>query len=134
MRIFPYGRNVATVVLAVMEKDRHDASQKRRAFARVGDPCREVKMARGVTKSATPGPSKPLLGTKSSAPGPSKPLLALPVQEQRPPSPPRAAETEVDRAEASMDIFVDDYLLGGVPIFDTHIGRGLVGEFFWIRF
>ena len=46
MRIFPYGRNVAAVVSAVMEKDHQDASRKHRAFARVGDPRREVKMAR----------------------------------------------------------------------------------------
>jgi hypothetical protein len=37
----------------------------------------------------------------------------------------------VGRAEASMDISVDDYLLGGVSIFDAHTGRGLVGEFFF---
>jgi hypothetical protein len=37
---------------------------------------------------------------------------------------------EVGRAEASMDISVDDYLLGGVSIFDARTGRGLVGEFF----
>jgi hypothetical protein len=37
---------------------------------------------------------------------------------------------EVGRAEASMDISMDDYLLGGVSIFDAHTGRGLVGEFF----
>jgi hypothetical protein len=46
MRIFSYGGNVAAFVLAVMEKDRQDASWKRWAFARVGDPRREVKMAR----------------------------------------------------------------------------------------
>jgi hypothetical protein len=56
------------------------------------------------------------------------------MQERRPPSPLRAAETEVGRAEASVDISVDDYLLGGISIFDAHTGRGLVGEFFWIRF
>jgi hypothetical protein len=52
MKIFPYGRNVAAVVSAVMEKDRQDASRKRRVFARVGDPRREVKMAWGIVKSA----------------------------------------------------------------------------------
>jgi hypothetical protein len=36
MKIFPYGRNVGTVVSAVMEKDRQDAPRKCRAFARVG--------------------------------------------------------------------------------------------------
>jgi hypothetical protein len=48
MRIFPYGRNVADVVSAVMEMDRQDASRKHRAFARVGDPRLEVNMARGA--------------------------------------------------------------------------------------
>jgi hypothetical protein len=130
MRIFPYGRNVATVVSVVMEKDRQDASRKHRAFARVGDLRHEVKMARGVVKAAAPGTSKPLLGAKSAAPGPSKPLPTVPVQERRPPSLPRAAEAEVGKVGASMDISVEDYLLGGVSIFDAHIGPGLVGEFF----
>ena len=114
-----------------MEKDRQDASRKRLTFARVEDPRREVKMARGVAKSAAPGTSKPLLGAKSAALGPSKPLPAVPVQERRPPSPPCAVETEVGRVGDSMDISVDDYLLGGVSIFDAHTGRGLVGEFFF---
>jgi hypothetical protein len=47
MRIFPYGWNVAAIVSVVMEKDRQDAPRKRRAFDRVGDPCRVVKMAWG---------------------------------------------------------------------------------------
>jgi hypothetical protein len=131
MRIFPYGGNVATVVSAVMEKDRQDASRKRRAFARVGDPCHEVKMARGVAKSTAPCTSKPPLGAKSAAPSPSKPLPAVFVQEQRPPSPSRAAEAEVGKVGASMDISVEDYLLGDVSIFDAHTGQGLVGEIFF---
>jgi hypothetical protein len=57
MKIFPYGRNVGAVVLAVMEKDRQDASRKRLAFVRVGDPRREVKMARGSAKSVAPTPA-----------------------------------------------------------------------------
>jgi hypothetical protein len=133
MKIFPYGQNVAAVVSAVMEKDCQDASQKRRAFARVGDPRRKVKMARGIAKSAAPGTSKPPLGAKSAAPGPSKSLPVVPVTEQRPASPPRTAETEVGGAEVSMDISVDDFLVGGVPMFDAHIGRGLVGEYFLMR-
>jgi hypothetical protein len=32
-----------------------------------------------------------------------------------------------------MDISVDDFLVGGVTIFDTHTGRGLVGEVFLTR-
>jgi hypothetical protein len=79
MRIFPYEWNVVAVVSAVMEKDRQDASRKRRAFARVGDPCCEVKMARGAAKSAAPGTSKPPLGAKFAAPSPSKLLPVMPV-------------------------------------------------------
>jgi hypothetical protein len=33
-----------------------------------------------------------------------------------------------------MDISVDDYLVGGVAIFDAHTGRGSVGEFVWDLF
>jgi hypothetical protein len=70
---FPYGRNIAVVVSAVMDKDRQDATRKRRAFARIGDPSREVKKARGVAKSAVSGSSKPPLVAKPDAPGPSRP-------------------------------------------------------------
>jgi hypothetical protein len=125
MKIFPYGRNVVVFVSVVMEKDRQDASQKRRAFARVGDPRREVKMARGITKSSAPSASKPPPGAKSTAPSPSKLLPAVPAQERRPPSPSRSSG-----AEDSMDFFVDDYLVGSVAMFDAHTRQGLVGEFF----
>jgi hypothetical protein len=45
LRIFPYGRNIAAVVSAVMNKDRQDAAQKRRAIVRMADPRREAKRA-----------------------------------------------------------------------------------------
>jgi hypothetical protein len=131
MKIFPYGRNVAVVVSIVMEKDRQDARRKHRAFARAGDPRREVKMAWGSAKSTAPGSSKPSLGVKSAAPGPSKPLSAVPAQERRPPSPPRTTETGVGGAEVSMDVSVEYYLVIGVVIFYAHTGRGPVGEFFF---
>jgi hypothetical protein len=38
LRVFPYSRNIATVVSAVMNKDRQDAAQKRRAVVRMADP------------------------------------------------------------------------------------------------
>jgi hypothetical protein len=75
MKIFPYGWNVAVVVPAVMEKDHQDALQKRRAFARVGDPRCEVKMARASAKPAAPNSSKPLPG----APGASMSFPAVPT-------------------------------------------------------
>jgi hypothetical protein len=64
------------------------------------------------------------------APDTSMPLPAAPTQERRPPSPPRAAETVVGGTDVSMDISVDDYLVGGVAIFDANTGRGPIGEFF----
>jgi hypothetical protein len=125
MKIFCYERNVVAVVSTVMEKDRQDASQKCQTFARVGDPRREVNIVRGTAKSAAPGTSKPPLGAKAATPGPSKPLPVVTAQERRPPSPPRTGG-----AEDSMDIFVADYLVGGVVMFDAHIGWGLVKSFF----
>jgi hypothetical protein len=55
LRIFPYGRNIVVVVSAVMNKDRQDAAQKRRAVIRPADPRREAKKARGSAKAAAPG-------------------------------------------------------------------------------
>jgi hypothetical protein len=130
MKIFPYGRNVATVVTTVMEKDRQDAPWKRRAFARVGDLRREVKMAWAGAKPVAPGANMPPPG----GPGPSVPLPALPTQERRPASPTHAAKAAVGGAEVSLDISVEDYTMGGVTIFDTHTRRGPVGEFlFWTK-
>jgi hypothetical protein len=72
LRIFPYGRNIAVVVSAVMNKDRQDAAQKRRAVIGLPDPRREAKRARGSVKAAAPGGSQPTLATKPVAPGSSK--------------------------------------------------------------
>jgi hypothetical protein len=121
MKIFPYEWNVATVVTTVMEKDRQDASRKRRAFARNCDPRHEVKMAQASTKPAAPGANMPPLGT----PGPSAPLPALPTH---------AAEAAVGGTKVSLDISVEDYTMGGVVIFDAHTGRGPAGEFLFCCF
>jgi hypothetical protein len=48
LKIFPYGRNIAAVVSAVMERDCQDAARKRRAVTRVGDPFLEAKKAWGA--------------------------------------------------------------------------------------
>jgi hypothetical protein len=50
LKVFPYGRNIAAVVSAVMEKDHQDAAQKRRAVVRIADPMREAKKARGALR------------------------------------------------------------------------------------
>jgi hypothetical protein len=69
LKVFPYGQNIAAVVSTVMEKDRQDAAQKRRAVVRIGDPLREAKKARGSVKAAAPGSSKPVPATKLATPG-----------------------------------------------------------------
>jgi hypothetical protein len=126
MKIFPYGRNIAAVVSAVMDKDRQDAVRKRRAFARVGDPIREVKRARGDAKSTAPGsgnpplaakpvvprPSKSSVGARAVASGAGKPPSAEPTKERRPSSPVRTDEEVAGGADFDTDICVDDYLIG----------------------
>jgi hypothetical protein len=72
LKVFPYGRNIAVVVLAVIEKDRQDAVQKHRAVVRIADPMREAKKARESVKAAAPGSSKPVPAAKLAAPGHSK--------------------------------------------------------------
>jgi hypothetical protein len=119
MKIFPYERNVGAIVSAVMEKYRQDAPRKRRAYARLADPRCEAKMTRPSVKPAAPGASMP-------------PPVA-PIHERRPPSPPCTAEVTVAGTEASKELSVDDYLVGGVAMFDAHTRLAPDGEFFFVR-
>jgi hypothetical protein len=126
LKIFPYGRNIAAVVSAVTEKDRQDAAQKRQAVVRIGDPFREAKKARGGTKYAAPGSSKPVPAVKPAAPRPSKastgvkaaasgagkPPSGGPAKGQRMPSPARTDEAAVRVADFDTDICVGDYFVG----------------------
>jgi hypothetical protein len=50
LKVFPYGRNIAAIVSVVMERDRQDTAQKRRAVVRIADPMREAKRAQGARK------------------------------------------------------------------------------------
>jgi hypothetical protein len=68
LRVFPYGRNIAVVVSAVMNKDRQDAAQKHRVVVRMADPMRKAKRARGSMKAAASGSSKPVPAAKPAAP------------------------------------------------------------------
>jgi hypothetical protein len=70
LRVFPYGRNIAALVSAAMDKDRQEAAQKRRAVIRL--PEARPKRAQGTAKAAAPGGSQPTLAAKSAAPGSSK--------------------------------------------------------------
>jgi hypothetical protein len=118
MRVFPYGRNIAAVVLAVMDKDRQEAAQKRRAVIRL--PEARPKRARGTAKSAALGGSQSTLAAKSAAPGSSKvPEVAKAAgaggtksasvgsaKARELASPARRV------ADFATDISVDDYLVG----------------------
>jgi hypothetical protein len=69
-KVFPYGRNIATVVSAVMDKDRQGAAQKRQAVVRLHEA--RPKRPRGAAKAAAPGGSQPPLAAKSAAPASSR--------------------------------------------------------------
>jgi hypothetical protein len=126
LKIFPYGRNIATVVSTVMEKDRQDAAQKRRVVVRIGDPFREAKKARGGAKSAAPGSSKPVPAAKPAAPRPSKasagakaaasragkPPSGEPAKGRRLPSSAHTDEAATRFADFNTDICVGDYFVG----------------------
>jgi hypothetical protein len=69
-RVFPYGRNIAAVVSAVMDKDRQGAAQKRQAAVRLVEA--RPKRQRGFSKAAASGGGKPPLAAKSDAAASSK--------------------------------------------------------------
>jgi hypothetical protein len=69
-KVFPYGRNIAAVVSAVMDKDRQGAAQKRQAVVRLHEA--RPKRQRGAAKAAAPGGGKPPLAAKSVVPASSK--------------------------------------------------------------
>jgi hypothetical protein len=116
--VFPYGRNIAAVVSAVMDKDRQEAAQKCRAVIRL--PEARLKRARGTAKAAASGGSQPTLATKSAAPGSSKvpdvmkaagagvakSASAGAAKARDLPSPAKRV------ADFGTDISVDDYLTG----------------------
>jgi hypothetical protein len=109
LRVFPYGRNTAVVVSAVMNKDRQDAAQKRRVVIRMVDPVHEAKRAVvklvPAAKTAAPGGSKASTGEKAAAVGGTKPPPGGPSPEKLPPSGKRVADF-------GTNISVDDYLVG----------------------
>jgi hypothetical protein len=51
-KMFPYGRNIAAVMSAVMDKDRQGAAQKRQAVVRLHEA--RPKRQRGAAKAAAP--------------------------------------------------------------------------------
>jgi hypothetical protein len=124
-RVFPYGRNIAAVVSAVMDKDRQGAAQKRQAVVRLVEA--RPKRHRGAAKAAAPGGGKPPLAAKSGAPASSKAPEATAGaggSKSTKMVPPSSGVAEVAKAARELplsgkrvadfatDINVDDYLVG----------------------
>jgi hypothetical protein len=126
-KVFPYGRNIAAVVSAVMDKDRQGPAQKRQAVVRLHEA--RPKRQRGAAKAAAPGGSQPPLAAKSTAPassrapeaakaaaaGGSKSAKAAPVSGRVPEAAKATRELPPPGkrvADFATDISVDDYLVG----------------------
>jgi hypothetical protein len=126
-RVFPYGRNIAVVVSAVMDKDRQGAAQKRQAVVRLHEA--RPKRPRGTAKAAAPGGSQPPLAAKSAAPrssrapkaakaaaaGGTKSGKAAPVSSRAPEAAKATRELPLPGkrvADFATDISVEDYLVG----------------------
>jgi hypothetical protein len=144
-RVFPYGRNIAAVVSAVMDKDRQEAAQKRRAVVRL--PEARPKRARGTAKAAALGGSQSTLVAKSAGPGSSKVpdvVKAAGAGGAKSTSAEAAKARELPPpgkriADFGTDISVDDYLTGKsltlfflffcffVFLMRRRIGRGATG-------
>jgi hypothetical protein len=120
LKVFPYGWNIAAVVSAVMNKDRQDAAQKRRAVVRIADPRREAKRARGGTKASASGSSQPMSAVKPAVPGPSKASTGAKIaasSRTKPPPGGSAKRRELPSpgrrvADFGMNISVEDYFVG----------------------
>jgi hypothetical protein len=125
-RVFPYGRNIAAVVSAVMDKDRQGASQKRQAAIRIVE-ARPKRQKRGSAKDAVPSGGKPPLAAKSGVPASSKaPEAAAGAGGSKPAKavPPLSRVAEAAKAARALpsagkrvadfatDICVEDYLGG----------------------
>jgi hypothetical protein len=124
-RVFPYGRNIAVVVSAVMDKDRQGVAQKRQAAVRIVEA--RPKRQRGSAKAAASGGGKPPLAAKSGAPASSKAPEATAGaggSKSTKVVPPLSGVAEVAKAARALpsagkrvadfatDISVEDYLSG----------------------
>jgi hypothetical protein len=135
LRVFPYGRNIAAVVSAVMNKDRQDVAQKRRAVVRMVDPVREAKRTRGSAKAAASGSSKPVPAAKPSAPSASKASTgekAAAAGGTKPPpggpSPAKLPPLGKRVADFGTNISVDDYLVGKYFFDRRHVAGSSEGQ------
>jgi hypothetical protein len=124
-KVFPYGRNIAAVVSAVIDKDRQGAAQKRQVIVRLHEA--RPKRQRGAAKATALGGGQPPLAAKSAVPassrapeaaaaaGGSKSVKAAPASGRVPEAvkaarglPPPGKRV----ADFATDISVEDYLVG----------------------
>jgi hypothetical protein len=142
LRVFTYGRNIAAVVSAVMNKDRQEAAQKRRAVIRL--PKARPKRARGTAKATAPGGSQPTLAARPAAPGSSKVpegTKAAGAGDTKSSSAGTAKVRELPSPgkrvpDFSTNISVDDYLVGkffltGDTLQDRARGNLLLFRLWW---
>jgi hypothetical protein len=112
LRVFHYGRNIAAVVSAVMNKDRQEAAQKRQAVVRLPEarPKRAWGTAKAqptlAAKSAAPGSTKVPESVKAAGAGGTKSALDGAAKVRDLPSPGKCV------ANFGTNISVDDYLVG----------------------
>jgi hypothetical protein len=90
LRVFPYGRNIAAVVSAVMNKDRQDAVQKRRVVVRMADPMRGRKGRGGARRLLPPVVASRCRLRSRLPPGPARRRRARRLHPLAEPSLPRA--------------------------------------------
>jgi hypothetical protein len=121
-KVFPYGRNIAAVVSAVMDKDRQGAAHKRQAVVRLHEA--RPKRQRGAAKATAPGGGHP---PKSAVPASSRapePAAAAGGSKAAKAAPASGRVTEAAKsarglpppgkrvADFATDISVEDYLVG----------------------
>jgi hypothetical protein len=126
-KVFPYGRNIAAVVFAVMDKDRQGVAQKRQAVVKLHEA--RPKRQRGAAKATAPGGGQPPLAAKSVVPASSRAPDAAKAAVTGGPKSAKAAPSSSEVPEAAKaarglpppgkrvadfatDISVDDYLVG----------------------
>jgi hypothetical protein len=119
-KVFPYGRNIAVVVSAVMDKDRQGAAQKRQAVVRLHEARSKATAPGGgqpplAAKSVVPASSRAPEAAKAAGAGGSKSAKAAPAS-SRVPNAAKAAQGLPPPgkrvADFATDISVDDYLVG----------------------
>jgi hypothetical protein len=140
-KVFPYGRNIAAVVSAVMDKDRQGAAHKRQAVVRLHEA--RPKRQRGAAKATAPGGGHP---PKSAVPASSRapePAAAAGGSKAAKAAPASGRVTEAAKsarglpppgkrvADFATDISVEDYLVGKAlqrPFFFNLLIRRRVGR------